>query len=144
MRIVIMFLFCLVTASALSLNAVSAVDLQKSIPASNLVAVENSPNNRCGEWGCMYFEWKVRGLPGIRYVASGYEDGIDYSLYRVSDDLNYELVLRVNPVAEDPKGNHWWGYPWVTRDIAVEIVDGQRQESSSPLFASLPGVNTTL
>ena len=87
--------------------------------ASNLVRVENSPNNRCRHYGCRYYEWKIRSHPDIRYVASGYEDGINYSLYRVTSTGEYELILRVNPIVVDEHGDHWWGYPWVTRDIAI-------------------------
>ena len=67
----------------------------------------------------MYFEWKIVGIPNVRYVASGYEDGIDYSLYEITEAGEYKLLLRVNPLVVDENGNNWWGYPWITTDIVL-------------------------
>ena len=87
---------------------------------SALEAVEDSPNDRSREYGGRYFEWRIPALPGIRYVASGYEDGIDYSLYRVTKEGGYELIVRVNPIVLDAEGRLGWGYPWVTTGLVLE------------------------
>jgi len=66
----------------------------------------------------MYYEWKLTPFDDIRFIASGYEDGIDYGFYKVSELGEYELLLQVNPIIVDSDGHYWWGYPWAISDIA--------------------------
>lgn len=68
----------------------------------------------------MYYEWQIPSLPNIRYIASGYEDGIDYAFYLRNDDGTDELLLHVNPIVVDENGMYWWGYPWITTGIVLE------------------------
>ena len=76
------------------------------IYAGNLIPVESSPNNMCKPHGCTYYEWIVKGAENIRYVASEYKDGIDYSLYEVTDNGEYKLLLRVNPIVLDKNNKY--------------------------------------
>jgi len=93
--------------------------------AVELVPVEDSPFNLCKPDGCIYYEWKFKSDPTLRYIASGYEDGIDYSIGRVNKFGKLELLLRVNPVIKDNTGKYWWGYPWSTHDIPVQVKNGK-------------------
>jgi len=87
--------------------------------AQSLVPIPDA-ENPCLEYGCRYYEWRIEGIANVRYVASGYDDGIDYSLYRVAESGDYELLLRINPVAVDDNGAYFWGYAWVTTDIVLD------------------------
>ena len=92
--------------------------------ADSLTFVEDAVNP-CAEYGCMYYEWRVDGMPDIRYIVSGYEDGIDYSFYRMNDDGERKLLLRVNPIVVDETGKYWWGYPWATTGMVLTKTGGQ-------------------
>ena len=41
--------------------------------------------NPCADSGCIYYEWNIPSMPDIRFIASGYEDGIDYAFYEVDE-----------------------------------------------------------
>lgn len=99
--------------------------VSEMIYAGNLIPVESSPNNMCKPRGCTYYEWIVKGAENIRYVASEYKDGIDYSLYEVTDDGEYKLLLRVNPIVLDRDGKYWRGYPSSTKDIDITVSNGK-------------------
>lgn len=75
----------------------------------------------CEPHGCMNYEWIIGDDHSLRLTASGYEDGIDYDLYRVSGDGRYTHLLAVNPVIRDASrdGGVFWGYPWDIQDITV-------------------------
>ena len=98
-----------------------------SVPAKadELIPVENSPYNLCKPYGCMYYEWKFRSDPSLRYIASGYEDGIDYSIARVDKNGKLNILVKVNPIVKDKNGKYWWGYPWSTIDIPTQIQSGE-------------------
>lgn len=89
-------------------------------PGKQLTSV--IPGQRgCEPDGCMNYEWIIGDDRSLRLTASGYEDGIDYDLYRISDDGRYTHLLAVNPVIRDASrgGGLFWGYPWDVRDITV-------------------------
>lgn len=77
-----------------------------------------------------YYVWQINldDKPGDEFVvASGYSDGIDYSIYR---DFRNEksLVCRFSPVLIDPSKESqpfYWGYPWDIKNI-VTRKDGGR------------------
>jgi hypothetical protein len=56
-----------------------------------------------------------------------YEDGIDYSLFRIDSDGSYNLIARVNPMVVDSAGKNWWGYPWSVTDIVLDKSKGTRR-----------------
>ena len=92
---------------------------------AELIPVKDSKFNLCKPYGCIYHEWYFKSDPSLRYIASGYDDGIDYSLEKVDADGNLNLLLRVNPIVEDENGKFWWGYPWSTRDIPIQVKNGK-------------------
>jgi hypothetical protein len=93
--------------------------LSGPVLAEPFILVEDA-KNPCADFGCMYYEWRIPSLPDVRYIASGYEDGIDYAFYRVSDDGSHDLLLHVNPIIVDSDGKYWWGYPWITTGLVLE------------------------
>jgi hypothetical protein len=99
--------------------------LSQSVLAAELVRIENSPNNSCSEFGCMYDEWKLKSDENIRFVISGYEDGSDCRFYKVNEAGEYSVILDVSPIIIDSKGKHWWGYAWDILDIPIEYKDGK-------------------
>lgn len=108
-----------------SIIAVSILVLAQFVGAAELIRVENSPNNGCGETGCMYNEWKLKGDESIRFVVRGYEDGSDNRFYKVNDEGNYSTILDVSPIIVDLNNKHWWGYAWDIEDIPLEYKDGR-------------------
>src|SRR5690606_34577972 len=72
----------------------------------------------------MYDEWFLDGNAAIHLVISGYEDGSDAKLFRVSDDGDYQLLLHIRPIVMDADDRHWWGYPNTLREIPVTEIDG--------------------
>lgn len=90
-----------------------------SVSAEPFIPVEDA-ESPCIEYGCIYYEWRIPSLPNVRYVASGYDDGIDYAFYLVNDDGSFELLFHVNPIVVDENGHFWWGYPWITTGIVLE------------------------
>lgn len=93
--------------------------------SEELIRVDPSLNNRCGEFGCMYDEWKLKSDESIRFVISGYEDGADNRFYRVSESGEYSVILDVSSIITDSKGKYWWGYAWDIKDIPIEYKDNQ-------------------
>lgn len=96
-----------------------------SIVRAELIPVEDSKFNLCKPYGCTYYEWYFESDPSLRYIGTGYEDGIDYSLERVGKDGKLKLLLKVNPIVKDENNKFWWGYPWSTKDIPVQEKDGK-------------------
>jgi len=99
--------------------------LSQAVLAAELIRVENSPNNGCGESGCMYDEWKLKSDESVRFVISGYEDGSDCRFYKVNEAGKYSAILDVSPIIVDSKGVYWWGYAWDILDIPIEYNDGK-------------------
>jgi hypothetical protein len=53
-------------------------------------------------------------------VAEGYEDGIDYSFYKINKTNSLKLLFRFNPILIDSSNKlkkYYWGYPWDINDI---------------------------
>lgn len=76
--------------------------------------------SRCSQYAyvpSICHEWALPS--GIRFVAQGDEDGIEYAFYRPTDGL-YEAFVRVYPVLQDASrpDTLFWGYPWDITDIA--------------------------
>ncbi|WGL18332.1 hypothetical protein PVT68_08560 [Microbulbifer bruguierae] len=96
-----------------------------SLARAELIPVDDSKFNLCKPYGCTYHEWYFESDPSLRYIAVGYEDGIDYSLERVGKDGKLNLLLKVNPIVKDSNNKFWWGYPWSTKDILIQKTDGK-------------------
>lgn len=108
-----------------NIAAVFILFLAQLVGATELVRVENTPNNGCGESGCIYVEWKLKRDESIRFVISGYEDGADCRFYKINDDGQYSIILDVSPIIVDSSDKHWWGYAWDIKDIPIEYKDGR-------------------
>lgn len=90
--------------------------------AGELIPVNNSPFK--DKQASIYYEWKFKSDPTLRYIADGYEDGIDYSLERLKPDGKLKLLLKITPVIADSRKQRWWGYPWDTSDIYLQVRKG--------------------
>ena len=91
--------------------------------SSEMVAISRD-TGFCGQVedkSAICYEWSLRSRQALRFVAYGYEDGIEYSFYTLSPDGKYEHVVRVHPVIRDSsrKDALFWGYPWDIRDIVI-------------------------
>ena len=67
-----------------------------------------------------YFAWKISDIDSFLIVADGYEDGIDYSIYKISNTNSLKLLFRFNPILIDSSNKlkkYYWGYPWDINDI---------------------------
>ena len=67
-----------------------------------------------------YFAWKISNIDSLLIVAEGYEDGIDYSLYKINKTNALKLLFRFNPILIDSSNKlkkYYWGYPWDINDI---------------------------
>ena len=95
--------------------------LSFSATAENMTSVPES-QSYCFNRTTYCYEWQLASDPGIRVVAWGDEDGIDYSFFRRSVTGKYERLFRVLPVLQDSSrsGGLFWAYPWDMTDIAVE------------------------
>lgn len=67
------------------------------------------------------YEWALRSDPGIRLIAWGDEESIEYSFRRRSRDGQYKFLFRFHPVIVDAsrKKSLHLGYPWNIEDIAL-------------------------
>jgi hypothetical protein len=67
------------------------------------------------------FEWSFASDEGLRFVANGDEDDIDYAFYRVGAG-KYRKLADVSPLLEDASmpGQLFWGYPWDITGIKVD------------------------
>ncbi|MCP4493062.1 MAG: hypothetical protein GY820_38055 [Gammaproteobacteria bacterium] len=107
------------------LIAILLFEISVSVNAAELIPVKDSPYNLCKPYGCMYYEWEFSTKSNLRYIAAGYEDGIDYEIAEIDENGKLQTLLHVNPVVKDLNGNYWWGYPWSTMDIPVEVKNGE-------------------
>ncbi|MBB1473256.1 hypothetical protein H5368_09440 [Luteimonas sp. MC1782] len=99
---------------------------------SSEMAAVSSDAGFCGraeDKSAMCYEWLLNSSPSIRFVAYGYEDGIEYSFYTLLPSDTYEHIIRVYPVIRDSSRNDalFWGYPWDIRDIAHSNGKGQKR-----------------
>ena len=70
-----------------------------------------------------YFAWKISNIDSLLIVAEGYEDGIDYSFYKINKTNTLKLLFRFNPILIDSTNmlkKYHWGYPWDISDIIVD------------------------
>ena len=69
-------------------------------------------------------EWSLASDPSIRFIAHGFEDGIEYAFHRKRPTGEYEYLVRVYPVLRDATRaeSFYWGYP---RDIDDVVVDSK-------------------
>ena len=99
--------------------------------SSEMVAI-SSDTGFCGQTedkSAMCYEWSLKSRQALRFVAYGYEDGIEYSFYTLRPDGKYEHVVRVHPVIRDNsrKDALFWGYPWDIRDIVLSRSKNQER-----------------
>lgn len=104
--------------------------------SSEMMAI-SSETGFCGQTedkSAMCYEWSFESRQDLRFVAYGYEDGIEYDFYTLGIDNKYKHVVRVYPVIRDKSRNDvlFWGYPWDIQDIA--LAPGKRQESVLATF----------
>jgi len=88
--------------------------------SAELISVDDSGFCKSQKYNICY-EWKFKSNPSLRYIAAGFEDGINYSVGKISPDGKMELLFNVNPIIVDHEGNRWWGYPWDTHDLSIDI-----------------------
>ena len=73
-----------------------------------------------------YFEYYVNIDDDIElevFVASGYEDGIDYAFYDFDIHKSKKTLLFLfNPIII-VNDNYYWGYPWNIEDIILKTTD---------------------
>jgi len=74
------------------ITAVLVATAGETALAGKLTFVEKSPN-ACHTEGCQYAEWRIEGLPDLRLVWSGFDDGGNGGLYRVDKKGHYIHVL---------------------------------------------------
>jgi hypothetical protein len=86
-----------------------------------VVSINQGFCGRTEDKSAICHEWMLSSSPSIRFVAYGYEDGVEYSFYNLLPDDSYEHILRVHPVIRDSSRNNafFWGYPWDIQDIAL-------------------------
>jgi hypothetical protein len=93
-----------------------------------VVAAEMTPvlaaDGYCGnatDPGAICYEWKLTMDPAVRFIAHGFEDGIEYGFHRRSLNDEYKHIVRVVPVLKDGSrsGKLFWGYPWDIVDLAL-------------------------
>ena len=72
------------------------------------------------------YEWRLAHDESLRFVASGYEDGGDWSFFRRGDDGKYTRLFSVYPAMRDARrpGLLFWGYAWDITDIALSEEPG--------------------
>lgn len=72
-------------------------------------------------WGASCHEWRFAHDPSLRFIADGYEDGMEYWFATRRDDGTYAYLVRVFPVLRDPSrpGSLYWGYGWDIHDIVL-------------------------
>lgn len=85
-----------------------------------MVAVPERDRTCAGGAG-MCHEWTLTADPAIRFVAYGFEDGIDYSFFRRSESGMYRHLVRIHPLLRDASrpDSLFWGYPWDVEDLAL-------------------------
>lgn len=83
---------------------------------------------RSEDKSAMCYEWALSASPSIRFIAYGYEDGIEYGFYNLQSDDRYEHILRVHPVVRDSSRSDalFWGYPWDIQDIVLSGDEGDK------------------
>lgn len=84
---------------------------------------------RLEDTSAMCYEWAFSAHPRVRFVAYGYEDGIQYGFYSLNSEGTYEHILRIYPVIRDSsqKNGLFWGYPWDIQDIVLVGEEGQQK-----------------
>jgi len=97
-----------------------------AVLASEMTPVEKAAGFCATNQETYCYEWALARIDGLRFVAHGDEDTIEYSLYD-ADSGSYDKVVDVFPVLEDPTrpGHLFWGYPWDIADIRLGNVDGK-------------------
>ena len=109
----------------MKLFALLALLIALPVSAENLRPVAKQ-NGFCAlaDESAICYEWQVLIDPSIRFVAEGYEDGIDYGFYRLDKTNKYTHIVSVYPVIRDPsrKDALFWGYPWDIYDIELASV----------------------
>ncbi|SUS05883.1 conserved exported hypothetical protein [uncultured Defluviicoccus sp.] len=103
----------------------ASLALLVSLPATGagMVTVPRA-EGYCGsvpDKSAVCFEWRMAFDPDVRFLAYGYEDGIDYWFSRKSGDGRYQTIVAVHPVLRDESrpGRVFWGYPWDITDVAL-------------------------
>lgn len=77
--------------------------------ASNMTKVKDAPGcSKEGEGECV--EWRIEGVPWLRLINHGFEDGTDTTFYRVDKDGKYTPILDVIPVVRDKRGLDNWSF----------------------------------
>ena len=80
----------------------------------------------CGTVEGYCYEWQVARDESLRFVASGHEDGGDWSFFRRSAEGRYTHLFSVYPAMQDAHrpGLLFWGYAWDITDIALATGSG--------------------
>ena len=88
--------------------------------AAGMSAIPQRTEFCVGKDDAICYEWKLTSDPSIRLVAYGYEDGVEYSFYKLKDGA-YKHLVRVHPVLKDEahRDTYFWGYAWDIEDIVL-------------------------
>ncbi len=72
--------------------------------AGNLVSLTDSPTTQCNGLTEYCHEWRIEGVPGIRIVSSGYEDGGDEEFDKLGAEGLYTRILTFS-MSPEPRYN---------------------------------------
>lgn len=102
---------------ALLLLALSALATSANAGGMSPVAKEKG---YCFHYDGTCREWVLDTPDNVRFIAQGYQTGIDYSFYSRDASGRYQHLLRIRPVLQDDSknGSFFWGYSEDITDLA--------------------------
>ena len=92
--------------------------------AANMIPVPGT-EGLCGaraDETAICHEWKLVADPTVRLLATGYEDGVQYTFEQRDRRGRYKTIVLIYPVMPDPgqAGSHVWAYAWDIEDVEVD------------------------